>query len=323
MNSIVNLLPSSRLGLSAAVRSAVALGAIAFSSSVFAQAVIVDSVGFELPKFDPAFVDTVPPISTIVGDLEGQAPFPEPLPVGTWQRTKAVNASTAVVQNTVFANGSQAVKVDRIHSPLFGTADQRWAVPVSGWPDVPAFGPTICVDWDMRVAQTVGPTGTFGPFFGVETYDDDANPVSLLASLGMDATTGEVLYQEPVTGFLVAGPTLAFDTWNHFQIILDYSVNEFRLYVNGGRLDLNGAAAGYGNAAFVDNDKVLGGLNEFSDADISTFAAASGASLALNGTAYFDNFIVVQGPCEIPEPSAGILAFFGLGCLYSRIRKSA
>jgi hypothetical protein len=63
-----------------------------------------------------------------------------------------------------------------------------------------------------------------------------------------------------------------------------------------------------GVEAFVDQGNIPGGLNEFTDADIATFAAAGDpASLALGGTAYFDNFQVMEGPCVIPEPASCVL----------------
>ena len=227
---------------------------------------------------------------------EGQVSSP-----GQWLRTKGVGTSTAFVQSTTFApgGGNQAVKVDRA-----ANSDQRWAVPVNhlGYPDYPnpfppePAQPCICITWDMMVQQTVGPPDTFGPFFGVEAYDDDANPVGLLGSLGVDATTGDVLYQAANTGFLTeTGALVSFGQWNRFQIKLDYSTHQYSLFLNGGAL---------GTIGFVDQNNIPGGLNEFSDADISTLAAAGdAASLALTGTAYYDNFLVREGDCIIPEPS--------------------
>ena len=49
---------------------------------------------------------------------------------------------------------------------------------MSGWPSQRY----VCIDWDMRVQQTV--SAAFGPFFGVEAYDDDAASIGLLGSLG-------------------------------------------------------------------------------------------------------------------------------------------
>jgi hypothetical protein len=261
---------------------------------------IVDSQGFELPKFDPAFSNAQ---TSYVGQLEGQAIFPEPLPVGTWLRTKN-GSSTATVINTVAApgGGTQSVRVDRA-----ANSDDRWAVPVSGWPSERY----VCIDWDMRVEATALPAGSFGPFFGVEAYDDDATSLGLLASLGVDSSNGEVLYQVEGTGFLSApGPVVSFGTWNHFSIVLDYVDHDFELYLNGTQIALPAGTDG-----FVDHANVLGGLDQFTDANISTFAASGDpASLAALGTAYYDNFRVVQSSTnpKIPEPTGAILGALGL-----------
>ena len=87
-----------------------------------------------------------------------------------------------------------------------------------------------------------GPAGVnngnqFGPFFGVEAYDDSGNAVGLLGSLGVDATTGDVLYQAAGTGFLTeTGKLINFGQWNRFQIKLDYSTHMYTTYLNGATL---------------------------------------------------------------------------------------
>lgn len=264
---------------------------------------IVDSVGFELPKFDPSFSNA---LTTYVGQLEGQAPFPEPLPVGTWLRTRNIGGSTATVVSGVAASGAQSVRVDRApHSEV------RWAVPVNGWPSQRY----VCIDWDMRVEQAMTPAGGFGPFFGVEAYDDDAAQLGLLASFGVDAATGELLFQEGQEGFFVApGPTVAFGAWNRFTILLDYATHKFELYLNMTLVNSDPLIS----SEFVDHAETPGGLNEFTDADIAALAAGGDSvSLAATGTAYFDNFKVVESnvnPC-IPEPATFALAAIGLTAL--------
>jgi len=250
----------------------------------------------------------------VPGQLEGQVnPAGEGqggLSPGQWLRTKGAGASQAVVQSTVFApgGGNQAVKVDRA-----ANSDQRWAVPVNalGYPDypVPPAGqpaqPCICITWDMRVEHSAGNGDTtFGPFFGVEAYDDDGNPVGLLGSLGVDAATGEVLYQAAGTGFLTpTGSMVAYGAWNKFQIKLDYSTHQYSTFLNNVMM---------GTIGFVDQNNVVGGLDQFSDGDIAALAAAgNAASLSLAGTAYYDNFLIREGVC-IPEPSTVLLTVFGL-----------
>jgi hypothetical protein len=264
---------------------------------------IVNAAGFESPAFSTSFIGT--------GQLEGQVNpvgFGQVISPGQWLRTQGSSSNTAVVQSAVVGSGSQAVQVNRT-----GNFDTRWAVPVNsqGYPDYPNPAPPepaqpyICITWDMRVEQTVGPANTFGPFFGVEAYDDDGNPVSLLGSLGVDASTGDVLFQQATTGFLTeTGSVVSFGAWNKFAIELDYSTKTYSYFLNGAML---------GSEGFVDEANVVGGLNQFSDADIATFAAAGDpGSLALTGTAYFDNFVAMEGQC-IPEPTGLALGVLGIG----------
>lgn len=275
---------------------------------------IVNSMGFEAPSFTTTFNGT--------GQLEGQInPVGEGQVIspGQWLRTKGVGLSTATVQSTMFApgGGNQAVQVNRA-----ANSDDRWAVPVNalGYPDYPnpappePAQPCICITWDMKVMQTNGAANTFGPFFGVEAYDDDGNPVGLLGSLGVDATTGDVLYQAAGSGFYTeTGATVNFGDWNRFQIKLDYSTHQYTIFKNFVNL---------GTFGYVDQNNIPGGLDQFSDADIATVAAAGDpASLALTGTAYFDNFLVREGAC-IPEPSMIVLVLSAFSMVACNVRRA-
>lgn len=285
---------------SLAIVCSLVLGANSASAT---DADIVNAGGFESPAFSTSFLGT--------GQLEGQVNpvgFGQVISPGQWLRTQGSSSNTAVIQSSVVGSGSQALQVNRT-----GNFDTRWAVPVNnqGYPDFPnpapgePLQPNICISWSMRVEQTVGAANTFGPFFGVEAYDDDGNPVSLIGSLGVDSSTGDVLYQAAGTGFLTeTGSVVNFGAWNDFSIDLDYSTKTYTYLLNGVVL---------GSEGFVDEATVVGGLNEFSDADIATFAAAGDpGSLALTGTAYFDNFVVREGEC-IPEPTGLVLGMLGIG----------
>jgi hypothetical protein len=211
------------------------------------------STGFESPTFVP-------------GNLQGQ---------GGWV-TAGAGASTAVVESSIVNTGSQAVQITKAAT---ANSDRRWAVPVSGYP-VQRF---VIVDWDMRVTQASIQTG-FGPFFGVDTYDADISPY-VLGSLGVDATTGDILFQQQNTGELTESGTLAaFNQWNHFRLILDFGTDTYRGYFNGTQV----ANTGFVDGAF--------GLDNFSDADIATFAAAADpVSQTVSASAVYDNFTVRDG----------------------------
>jgi hypothetical protein len=245
------------------VSTIVFAAAVVFLIGAVVQAqVIVDGKGFEAPDYSTLFSGT--------GELEGQQ---------GWIRTSGPALSTAFVQTAIVHSGSQAVQVNRA-----ANSDDRWAVPVTGYPSQP----TVLISWDMRVEGPEG--GAFGPFFGVEAYDDSGG-FGLLGSLGVDATTADVLYQSQDTGFLTeTGTTVNFGAWNHFDIKLDYSVDEYTVYMNGTPLATTG---------FVDRSL---GLDDFTDANIAAISAAGdSASQALTGTAYFDNFLVMHVEAD-PEP---------------------
>lgn len=190
--------------------------------------------------------------------------------------TAGTGASTATVQNSIVHSGSQAVQVVKAGTP---NSDRRWATPVTGYP-TQRF---VIVDWDMRVAPTNHPTA-FGPFIGVDTYDADVQPY-VLGSLGVDATTGDVLYQIQDTAVLTeTGLVINFDQWYHYRLVLDFLTDTYQGYVNGTLV----ANTGFPDRGF--------GLNNFTDADIAAFAAAADpASQSLSASAVFDNFLVRDG----------------------------
>lgn len=277
------------LGHRASLASSLVAGVLMLLVSQASATIIVSSQGFEPSAgYSTTFLAT--------GQLEGQ-PAGHPTP---WMRTVGASASNAVVQSTVVRSGTQAVQLDRAADP---NAADRWGIGVFGWPSQPI----VAVDWDMRVTQTPGPAGSFGPYFGVEANDTDGlgSGVGLLGSLGVDASTGDVLFQEAGTGFLAeTGATVNFDEWNHFLMIFDYTFNNYMYFLNGQML---------GTEPFVDGPS----LDQFSDASLFGLPAAPGASAALPGRAFFDNYIVQQFGLKeavpiIPEPSAWLLAAIGI-----------
>ncbi|MGL4512585.1 MAG: VPLPA-CTERM sorting domain-containing protein [Lacipirellulaceae bacterium] len=248
---------------------------------------VVDAGGFEAP-FTTTFNGT--------GQLEGQVPSTFN---GTWLRTRGPGLGQAFIQTTTVGAGTQAVQVNKV-----ANSDDFWGVPVDGYPALQY----ICIDWDMRVEQTAGPSGNFGPFFGVDAYDDESNPVARLGALGVDASTGDVVYIDQ-DGFVQESAFDAtFGTWNRYRIILDYGNDETSLFFNGNFIS---------TFDFVDGEI---GLDEFTDANIAAFAlGGDSASQALTGTAYFDNFTVVETSVnKIPEPAAGVLLLTGLAAVLRR-----
>jgi hypothetical protein len=158
----------------------------------------------------------------------------------------------------------------------------------------------VTVDWDMAVNQTF--TTGVGPFFGINAFDylqngagDPPPGVGVLGSLGVDAATREVLYQAADTGYFTAATyadnspaVVTYGAWNHFRIVFDFTLHQYSMFLGG--VELLGAPVG-----FVDQSAV-GGLQDFTDADIAALAANNdGPSFAATGTAYFDNYIVRDG----------------------------
>src|SRR4051812_17421163 len=152
---------------------------LAISPSICLATGTIFSTGFEAPY--------------VLGPLQGQ-PSGSP----AWV-TAGSGTSTATIENTIVNSGTQAVQVVKAGA---ANSDRRWAVPVSGYPTQRY----VLVDWDMRVSQPSILTG-FGPFFGMETYDATIAP-AVLGTLGVDATTGDVLYQAQGTGALTETGTV-------------------------------------------------------------------------------------------------------------------
>jgi hypothetical protein len=183
--------------------------------------------------------------------------------------------SSATVQNSIKLSGAQAVQVVRA-----ANSDVRWASQVAGYPTQSL----VIIDWDMSVSQTPNST-SFGPFFGIEAYDDTGQPLGLLGSLGVDASTGDVLYQAQDSGvFTETNQNVVFNQFHHYRLMLDFSTDTYRSYLDGNLV----ASTGFVDRSF--------NLNDFTDADISAIAAAGdAASRALASSAVFDNLVVRDG----------------------------
>ncbi len=300
------------------------------ASSAQAQTIIIDSDGFEsvgLPPlgtgYDVAFpfqpaTGSRPALP--VGSLEGQqVSLPGDATTAPWLASSGTN-STAIVQSAVVQSGTQAVEVTR----AVGDAPSFWGAPVAGWPDNSRF---ICIEWDMLVLGPAGDPsmGQFGPYFGVDAIDDAGVGVNegLLGSLGVLATSGDVVYTDEEIGLKQTGATVNFGEWNRFRIDLDFDLSVYTVFLNDVSLltipFVGGPGIGDGTM-----------LNDFSDAPISTFDPfpgffdpTSGLTAGdLAGTAYFDNYRVFQPDMKIPEPSTALLCLAGVAALVSRRRRS-
>ena len=259
------------------MRSVVRVAAVAVAflgaAGPVVGAEVYNSGGFEPPRF-----------TTASPALEGQDTL------GPW--LKDAGTATAVVQSTTVQSGSQAVRLDR---PASAAGDTRYGVLRPLTPTAPLT--LLRVSWDMNVLQTNAPNVNFGPFFGVEGYDAFNNVPKLVGSLGVDASTGEVLIQETGSGsFIPTGDLVPFGQWNRFTLEMDYANKTYRAFVNG-------VASGDAEP-FVDP-----GITAFTDAPISTLAAEGGAGLAAPGTAFYDNYTIEI----VPEPAT--MAMIGLASL--------
>jgi hypothetical protein len=235
------------------------------TSAAFGAGSPLDTGGFEPYALGPLYQQTNP------GPQQ---------PPKTWVGIDQLGTLTNVVNGAVVqleTANDKVLKVDRIAG-----VDNRWTVPLGNAFPSHRF---MLVDWDMRVIGT-GDQNVLGPFFGVEAYDEaGTGGLGLLGTLGVDATTGDVVYQAPVTGALTdTGKTVVLDEWNSFGMVFDFMTDQYSTYLNGERVTMT---------AFVDANL---GLNHFTDADISALAAFNdSASINQTGTAYFDNFRVLDG----------------------------
>ena len=181
------------------------------------------------------------------------------------------------MQTAVVSTGTQALQVT-----LAANEEAYWFAPTTGV--LTSSDSYVDISWDMSVSHTTLDSDSFGPFMGLSAYQDDtgAGDSGLFGSLGVDAATGDVLYQVSTNGgeLTETGTQVSFDTWNNFRIHLDFVTDTYTIYLNGSAL--------VSSIAFVDS-----GLTTFTDADVTAIAANSDAiSQAATGTAYFDNLIV-------------------------------
>lgn len=266
------------------LRSAIAVFAVAAGVFIAAQPAAgqgYNSGGFEAPRFVP------------LTDLNGQD-----VAAGQWRKDQFAEG-TAIVQPLV-GNPGQAVQLTR---PADEFGDTRYAIPLSPRLTPSGAQSIVRVSWDMNVSQS--PTQPFGPFFGVEGYDEPtAGDIRLAGSLGVDSHTGELLYQDE-SGFITVaeGQLVPFGQWNRYMLEFDYTNQLYSAYYNGVLLV---------TSPFVD-----AGITGMTDAPIATFATDPDALATSTGSALFDNYSIEV----VPEPSA--LGLMGLASLALLRRRAA
>jgi hypothetical protein len=246
---------------------------------------VYDGGGFESPRFS-------------TGNLDGQDE-------GLWVESGGAAGGTATVEGTSSDGGTQAVMLTRVASSSNG-GDKRY------WPNLPVFTPTsaqsyINVNWDMNVTATHIAGVTTGPFFGIEAYDPNVN---LIAAAGVDATTGEILFADPTLGggfnSTTADATVALNTWNHFELAMNFTTDMADIYVNG---TLVQEVQGFDSP----------GITQFSDADLSTVATYYEPPTQ-TGSAVFDNYTVTS-TSAVPEPASVGFLILGSLCTLGRRNK--
>lgn len=252
------------------------------SSTARAAAITVyDSGGFETPRFIPS------------QNLQGQdAP---PAGQGPWVKDPGV--STAVVQTSVVSGGLQAVQISRVAN---NRGDTRWAVNKPSTPT--AEQRVITVEFEMRVQPTTGLQ--FGPAFGIECYDSSAGAPKLIGSLTVDATTGDVLYQQGGSGNLIeSGTIVPLGVFRQYTLAADFSAKKYSIFLDGDLLRTE---------PFVDSTAA-----RFTDAPLVTFAVTGDTIATATGAAFFDDYVITS----IPEPGIMALVVIGAAALRRKGRR--
>ncbi|MCA9234071.1 MAG: S8 family serine peptidase [Planctomycetales bacterium] len=230
------------------------------------------------------------PATTSTLDTEGFEQFSETLLNGQfeWKRLGPA-AGTATVQSTIVPTGSRAVQIDRA-----AAVDNWWGVPLA---EQAPSGEFVFVEWDMRASATGAVNGGLGPFLGVQAYDD-AGGFGLLGSLGVDATTLDVVYQRQGDGVIVeTGRKISADTWYRYGILFNFVTDQFTVYFERQPLVTND---------FVDLNVPGANLDRLTDADLVALASQGDpASQTMTGTSYVDNFRIYQAATAYPFPADG------------------
>jgi hypothetical protein len=245
------------------------------------SATIYDSQGFEAPTFSLA-------------PLAGQ---------DGWQSFGA--GGTANVVAGAPGNATQVVQLDRL-------GDNYGVGVTTPVPNLNLPGsPVVNVEWSMSYAPLPQDAPqTYGPYFAVEVNDVQGIQVLVAASTGLDAATGEILYQIPVTGQIdvVPGSYIPPNTWVDFLMALDYVTQTYSVYVD--------------NILVIDSLPFIDpGITGLSDVALAGYWGFDGTpeDLEAEGAGYYDNFRISVG---VPDAGAtGALMVLGVAALTMARRK--
>lgn len=223
-----------------------------------------------------------------------------------WVDTGGANTTAVVVDDAPGAAGN-AVEVFRAANEV-----GNWYVPNITPPA--GSGDVVVVEWNQYV-QGTGVSFPYGPFFGIEMYNDDAPDLTRLAALYVDASDGSLWSLDSNDGTTTsAGSSVALNQWNPFKIELDFGAtsDHVSIYANNNLVytdDFSDFHSGDGDYDF----------STFTDATIRTLQGnADVDSEAQTGTAYFDDYMVYA----VPEPAtATMLAGMVLVLMRQRRRR--
>lgn len=193
----------------------------------------------------------------IVDDFEGRSlgPISGQLP---WD---AFSDPQFVVQNSVFAGGTQAVQADM--SAV--TSGSRWA-----WPNISpeydtATTPEKLVICQVEILHTPGT----GMTFGIDCYQ--ASPFARVGAMRVLNTDGTIQYVTGTTA-TASTTTVPSGSWNRFYVIADFGHNRMLGFVNG---------------VAVNTSVPFTGATKVGDMDFYSTKASGGT-----GTGFFDNYSV-------------------------------
>lgn len=245
-----------------AVSAAAVICATAALSNAAAPALLLDTEGFEAPTFS-------------TGDLVGQ---------NGWVSAGSGSVS-ATIEDANPIDGAQSLRVDRGANSTGFFASYLGGVPDGG-------SNIIQIEWDMTYELLEQTDGSFGPFFGVQAFDDLTSPGNVLdiATLGVDATTSDILIADGASGhFKESGFVVTHDEPHHYDLVLNFNNSTYTAFVDGVKI---------GQETFVNNSDQapVATATTLTDADIVGRAAGGDTmSMGLVSHANFDNFTITQG----------------------------